>query len=101
MKRSQATNAGSNDKLIKPCKKLKSGIVSPDPGLSSGVSSKEVSNQSAGQTVDKTKRLLRGRKTPAKQDKSVDLKRPMITSARKKGKLSSDSRGPEALHNSV
>ncbi|KAJ0743455.1 hypothetical protein HanPI659440_Chr10g0375981 [Helianthus annuus] len=101
MKRSQATNAGSNDKLIKPCKKLKSGIVSPDPGLSSGVSSKEVSNQSAGQTVDKTKRLLRGRKTPAKQDKSVDLKRPMITSARKKGKLSSDSQGPEALHNTA
>ncbi|KAL9995728.1 hypothetical protein Hdeb2414_s0776g00945651 [Helianthus debilis subsp. tardiflorus] len=96
MKRSKATNVGSNDKLIKPCKKLKSGIASPDPGLSSGVPSKEVSNQSAGQTVDKTKRLLRGRKTPAKQDKSVDLKHPMITSARKKGKLSSDSKGPEA-----
>ncbi|KAM0027980.1 hypothetical protein Hdeb2414_s0019g00546571 [Helianthus debilis subsp. tardiflorus] len=96
MKRSKATNVGSNDKLIKPCKKLKSGIASPDPGLSSGVPSKEVSNQSAGQTVDKTKRLLRGRNTPAKQDKSVDLKRPMITSARKKGELSSDSRDPKA-----
>ncbi|KAJ0520487.1 hypothetical protein HanIR_Chr10g0459961 [Helianthus annuus] len=66
MKRSKVTNP------IKPCKKLKSGIASPDP-------SKEVNNQSVGQTVDKTKRLLRGRKTPAKQDKSVD------------------SRGPEAL----
>ncbi|MFS7976201.1 putative Agenet-like domain-containing protein [Helianthus anomalus] len=96
MKRSKATNVGSNDKLINPCKKLKSGIASPDPGLSSGVPSKEVSNQSAGQTVDKTKRLLRGRKTPAKEDKSVDLKRPMITSARKKGNLSSDSSGPKA-----
>ncbi|KAL9995730.1 hypothetical protein Hdeb2414_s0019g00546591 [Helianthus debilis subsp. tardiflorus] len=59
MKRSKVTNP------IKPCKKLKSGIASPDP-------SKEVNNQSVGQTVDKTKRLLRGRKTPAKQDKSVD-----------------------------
>ncbi|XP_035834423.1 DUF724 domain-containing protein 7 isoform X4 [Helianthus annuus] len=38
---------------------------------------------------------------PAKEDKSVDLKPPMITSARKKGKLSADSRGPKALHNSL
>ncbi|KAJ0520482.1 putative Agenet-like domain-containing protein [Helianthus annuus] len=89
MKRSKAT---SNDKLIKPnCKKLKPN----------GVPSKEVSDQSAGQTVDKTKRLHRGRKTPAKEDKSVDLKPPMITSARKKGKLSADSRGPKALHNTA
>ncbi|XP_022021715.1 DUF724 domain-containing protein 7 isoform X1 [Helianthus annuus] len=38
---------------------------------------------------------------PAKEDKSVDLKPPMITSARKKGKLSADSRGPKALHNTA
>ncbi|KAM0027983.1 putative Agenet-like domain-containing protein [Helianthus debilis subsp. tardiflorus] len=57
-KRSKAT---SNDKLIKPCKKLKSGIVSPDPSLSNGVPSKEVRNQSAGQT----KRPLRVRKKAA------------------------------------
>ncbi|KAI7757126.1 hypothetical protein M8C21_029479, partial [Ambrosia artemisiifolia] len=82
-KRSKATNPGSNDKLITPCKKLKSN----------GVPSKEVNNQS----VDKTKRPLRGKKTPAKQDSSVDLKRPMITSARKKGKLSANSRGLKAL----
>ncbi|MFS7976208.1 putative Agenet-like domain-containing protein [Helianthus anomalus] len=89
MKRSKAT---SNDKLIKPnCKKLKPN----------GVPSKEVSDQSAGQTVDKTKILHRGRKTPAKEDKSVDLKPPMITSARKKGKLSADSSGPKALDNTA
>ncbi|KAJ0743447.1 putative Agenet domain, plant type [Helianthus annuus] len=57
-KRSKVT---SNDKLIKPCKKLKSGIASPDPSLSNGVPSKEVSNQSAGQT----KRPLRVRKKAA------------------------------------
>ncbi|KAL9995729.1 putative Agenet-like domain-containing protein [Helianthus debilis subsp. tardiflorus] len=89
MKRSKET---SNDKLIKPdCKKLKPN----------GVPSKDVSDQSVGQTVDKTKRLHRGRKTPAKEDKSVDLKPPMITSARKKGKLSADSRGPKALHDTA
>ncbi|KAJ0513604.1 putative Agenet-like domain-containing protein [Helianthus annuus] len=88
----QRSKAASNDKLIKPkCKKLKLN----------GVPSKEVSDQSAGQTVDKTKRLHCGRKTPAKEDKSVDLKPPMITSARKKGKLSADSRGPKALHNTA
>ncbi|KAJ0520488.1 putative Agenet-like domain-containing protein [Helianthus annuus] len=57
-KRSKAT---SNDKLINPCKKSKSGIASPDPSLANGVPSKEVSNQSAGQT----KRPLRVRKKAA------------------------------------
>ncbi|KAI3760020.1 hypothetical protein L1987_50408 [Smallanthus sonchifolius] len=97
MKRSKPKNLGSNDKLIKAYKRLKSGVPSHDLSLSNGDASKEVSNLPVGQTVDKTKKLFRVKRTPAKQDKSVEPKRPMITSARKKGNLSAGSRGPKAL----
>lgn len=65
MKRSKQTNPGSNDKQIKPYKRFKSAVASHDPSPSNGDpihSSKEDSNPPVSQTIDKTKKLLRGKR---------------------------------------
>ncbi|KAI3732495.1 hypothetical protein L1987_63700 [Smallanthus sonchifolius] len=94
MKRSKPTNLGSN---LKPSKKSKAGIASDDLSLSNGGQSEDVSNLTAGQTDGKAENLSSKKKKLGKREKGIELKRPVITSARKKGRLSTDSRGPKTL----
>ncbi|KAI3819220.1 hypothetical protein L1987_13045 [Smallanthus sonchifolius] len=94
MKRAKPTHLGSN---LKPSKKSKAGNASDDMNLSNGGQSEEVSNLTAGQTDGTAENLSTKKKKLGKREKGVELKRPVITSARKKGRLSADSRGPKTL----
>ncbi|KAF5762814.1 putative Agenet-like domain-containing protein [Helianthus annuus] len=91
----QAENLSSVKK--KPGKKSKAGVTGDDPRLSNGDQSKEVSTPDVGQTSDKVKNLSSVKKKLGKREKGVDPKSPTSTSAKKKGKLSADSRGSETL----
>ncbi|XP_076930989.1 uncharacterized protein LOC143595995 [Bidens hawaiensis] len=95
MKGPKSKTVGSIEKPLEPHKKLKAEIDSHDQSLSNGGPSKEVTP--VGQTVDTIKKLVRGKKTPAKRAKSVESKRPVNTSAKKKGTLSAGSKGSKAL----
>ncbi|KAK9070065.1 hypothetical protein SSX86_010464 [Deinandra increscens subsp. villosa] len=94
MKGAELTNVGSN---LNPSKKSKDGIVCDDMSLSNGGQSEEVSNPTVGQTFHEAENLSSKKKKLGKREKHVVLKRDMITSARKKGKLSADSEGLKTL----
>lgn len=95
MKRSKPT---SNKKLSP--KKLKGGVTSDEPSLSNVEQNKEVNvptvdesehveeETAAGQTVDKSKNLSRGKKKTGKRGKRVGVKRAVF---KKKGKVSASS----------
>lgn len=61
MKGSKSKTVGRIGKTLKPHKKLKAETDSHDQSLSNGGPSKEVTP--VGQTVDTTKKLVRGKKT--------------------------------------
>ncbi|XP_022010467.1 DUF724 domain-containing protein 2 isoform X4 [Helianthus annuus] len=94
MKRAKPTNRGGN---LKPSKKSKAAVTGDDPRLSNGGQSKEVSTPDVGQTFDQAENLSSVKKKLGKREKGVDPKSPTSTSAKKKGKLSADSRGSETL----
>ncbi|XP_076890201.1 DUF724 domain-containing protein 7-like, partial [Bidens hawaiensis] len=94
MKRSKLTNLGSN---LKPSKKSKADITSDDLGLANGSQSKEVSNPVVGQASNKAEKVYSVKKKIRKREKGVELKRHMITLAKKKGKLSGDSKDTKTL----
>ncbi|KAL7583227.1 hypothetical protein Lser_V15G41543 [Lactuca serriola] len=91
MKRTKVTSAGSNDKHLKPSKKLKLGITFDDQTLSDVGGSKEASNPTATENLSRRKRVLVNR------EKNIESSSPVITSARKKGRSAADSRGVKAL----
>ncbi|KAM0053936.1 putative Agenet domain, plant type [Helianthus debilis subsp. tardiflorus] len=91
----QAENLSSVKK--KPGKKSKAGVTGDDPRLSNDDQSKEVSTPDVGQTSVKAENLSSVKKKLGKREKGVDPKSPTSTSAKKKGKLSADSRGLETL----
>ncbi|KAK1437223.1 hypothetical protein QVD17_03011 [Tagetes erecta] len=96
MKRTKSKN---HDSSLKPSKKSKAGIAYDDPSLSNGGQSDEVSNLTVGQTFDTAENLISEKKKLGKREKGVELKRPMITSARKKDSVPKTS--PKAAGDSA
>ncbi|KAI3506590.1 hypothetical protein L1887_21150 [Cichorium endivia] len=76
MKRTKAKTAASNDKHLKPSKKLKAGISFDDKTPSDVGKRKE--------SVDQNEKLSRGKRKAVNRDKGAGLNSPMITTARKK-----------------
>ncbi|CAH1447539.1 unnamed protein product [Lactuca virosa] len=95
MKRTKVTSAGSNDKHLKPSKKLKPGITFDDQTLSDVGGSKEASNPTV--TATPTENLSRRKRVLVNREKNIGSSSPVITSARKKGRSAADSRGVKAL----
>ncbi|CAI9300444.1 unnamed protein product [Lactuca saligna] len=99
MKRTKVTSAGSNDKHLRPSKKLKPGITFDDQTLSDvGGGSKEANNPTATATATATENLSRGKRVLVNREKNIESSSPVITSARKKGRsAAADSKGVKAL----